>query len=188
MLWKGCGVLIFSCLATKTYTLSTYLNCFTMVILVSPTMYVFMENNIYLYISHLELCHFPCDKDEKNKKKKMQIKQTVWKIHLSQRTTKPTIRLVRPAKTWIFAGHTGLIVGFVLHWLIFIFHYHVNNKAADQPMQTHNLVRILQCAIHILTLVLRNQDIPCLCKQCRSRSVGSQLIWSCTVCSHVNMY
>ena len=28
-------------------------------------------------------------------------------------------------------------------------------------------------------------DIPCLCKQCRSRSVGfwiSQLIWICTVC------
>ena len=37
----------------------------------------------------------------------------------------------------------------------------------------------------LLTLVLLNPDIPCLCKQCRSRSVGfwrSQLIWSCTVC------
>ena len=36
-----------------------------------------------------------------------------------------------------------------------------------------------------LTLVLLNPDIPCLCKQCRSRSVGfwrSQLIWICTVC------
>ena len=36
-----------------------------------------------------------------------------------------------------------------------------------------------------LTLVLLNPDIPCLCKQCRSRSVGfwrSQLIWLCTVC------
>ena len=34
-------------------------------------------------------------------------------------------------------------------------------------------------------LVLLNPDIPCLCKQCRSRSVGffrSQLIWICTVC------
>ena len=31
-------------------------------------------------------------------------------------------------------------------------------------------------------------DIPCLCKQCRSRSVGffrSQLIWICTVCHQV---
>ena len=37
----------------------------------------------------------------------------------------------------------------------------------------------------ILTLVLLNPDIPCICKQCRSRSVGfwrSQLIWICTVC------
>ena len=36
-----------------------------------------------------------------------------------------------------------------------------------------------------LTLVLLNPDIPCLCKQCRFRSVGfwrSQLIWICTVC------
>ena len=39
-----------------------------------------------------------------------------------------------------------------------------------------------------LTLVLLNPDIPCLCKQCRSRSVGfwrSQLIWICTVCHGV---
>ena len=36
-----------------------------------------------------------------------------------------------------------------------------------------------------LNLVLLNQDIPCLCKQCRSRSAGffrSQLDWICTVC------
>ena len=40
-------------------------------------------------------------------------------------------------------------------------------------------------AFHHLTLVLLNPDIPCLCKQCRSRSVGfwrSQLIWICSVC------
>ena len=40
----------------------------------------------------------------------------------------------------------------------------------------------LVCALR-LTLVLLNPDIPCLCKQCRSWSVGlSQLIWICTVC------
>ena len=42
--------------------------------------------------------------------------------------------------------------------------------------------------ISMLTLVLLNPDIPCLCKQCRSRSVGfwrSQLIWICTVCHQV---
>ena len=43
--------------------------------------------------------------------------------------------------------------------------------------------------IHVvLTLVLLNPDIPCLGKQCRSRSVGffrSQLIWICTVCHKV---
>ena len=35
--------------------------------------------------------------------------------------------------------------------------------------------------LYILTLVLLNPDIPCVCKQCRCRSVGffrSQLIWS----------
>ena len=40
----------------------------------------------------------------------------------------------------------------------------------------------------LLTLVLLNPDIPCLCKQCRSRSVGfcrSQLIWIYTVCHSV---
>ena len=48
---------------------------------------------------------------------------------------------------------------------------------------------INKCKPHLknlnLTLVLLNPDIPCLCKQCRSRSVGfwrSQLIWICTVC------
>ena len=37
----------------------------------------------------------------------------------------------------------------------------------------------------LLALVLLNPDKPCLCKQCRSGSVGfcrSQLIWICTVC------
>ena len=37
----------------------------------------------------------------------------------------------------------------------------------------------------LLTLVLLNVEIYCLCKQCRSRLVGffrSQLIWICTVC------
>ena len=40
----------------------------------------------------------------------------------------------------------------------------------------------------MLTIVLLNLDIPCLCKQYRSRSVGffrSQLIWICTVCYSV---
>ena len=39
--------------------------------------------------------------------------------------------------------------------------------------------------------VLLNPDIPCLCKQCRSRSVGfwrSQLIWIFTVCHLVCVF
>ena len=39
--------------------------------------------------------------------------------------------------------------------------------------------------ILLLTLVLLNPDMSCLCKQCSSRSAGfwrSQLIWICTVC------
>ena len=45
--------------------------------------------------------------------------------------------------------------------------------------------KIVYIADSYLTLVLLNPDIPCLCKQCSSRSVGfwrSQLIWICTVC------
>ena len=43
-------------------------------------------------------------------------------------------------------------------------------------------IRILHT---LLTLVLLNPDMSCLCKQCRSRSVGffrSQTIWIYTVC------
>ena len=55
------------------------------------------------------------------------------------------------------AGPTSLFVGFIVRWLIF--------KCIEQ-----------------LTLVLLFPDMPCLCKWCRSRSVGLQLIWICTVC------
>ena len=43
---------------------------------------------------------------------------------------------------------------------------------------------------NILTLVLLNQDMPYLCKQCRSRPVGfwSQLIWIDTVCHSVFVF
>ena len=43
-------------------------------------------------------------------------------------------------------------------------------------------------SICLLILVLLNLDMPCLCKQWRSRSVGfcrSQLIWICTICHSV---
>ena len=55
----------------------------------------------------------------------------------------------------------------------------------------YSIFVILMCTYNIhkltnkLTLVLLNPDIPCLCKQCRPRSVGfwrSQLILICTVC------
>ena len=45
----------------------------------------------------------------------------------------------------------------------------------------------------LLILVLPNQDMPCLCKQCRSRSVGffEEANWSWSalfVIQYVNMY
>ena len=54
--------------------------------------------------------------------------------------------------------------------------------ASDQGLHCLSLI---QQYCRYLTLFLLNQDMPCLCKQCRSRSVGfwrSQLIWICTVC------
>ena len=84
---------------------------------------------------------------------------------------------------------------------------HADNEDSTQPAQKHVLIWVLTCStcpkvcflswnLHIpifwhtsakkvLTLVLLNPDLPCLCKQCRSRSVGfwrSQLTWICTVC------
>ena len=43
--------------------------------------------------------------------------------------------------------------------------------------------RLKEHEVRILTLVLLNPDIPCLCKHCRSRSVG--LFRICTVCNSV---
>ena len=97
-------------------------------------------------------------------------------LNLSQRMTKLTIRLVRPAKTqislriraawsectdrmcllqpqgypkrdkreplpywvmyrliWVFDGHTGLIVGFVLRWLIYLKGKPTQSKVSPSP-------------------------------------------------------
>ena len=70
-------------------------------------------------------------------------------------------------------GHTQKVI---LGWLVNVGH-------AILPQMYHNMH-------YWLTLVLLYPDIPCLCKQCRSRSVGfwrSQLIWICTVCHYVCM-
>ena len=48
-----------------------------------------------------------------------------------------------------------------------------------------------QFSILSLTFVLPVPDMPCLCKQCRSRSVGffrSQLVWICTGCHSVHEF
>ena len=73
-------------------------------------------------------------------------------------------------------------------WNICLYYFVRENKAWNfmwtvclrMPSET-----ILHCT---LTLVLLNPNIHCLCKHCRSRSVGfwrSQLIWICTVCHWV---
>ena len=53
-----------------------------------------------------------------------------------------------------------------------------------------DVILISSVPVHILflTFVLSNPDMPCLCKRCRSKSVGfwrSQLIWIYTVCHSV---
>ena len=49
---------------------------------------------------------------------------------------------------------------------------------------------VIAFELYYLTVVLLKPDIPCFCKQCRSRSVGlkSQLIWICTVCHLVSEF
>ena len=50
-------------------------------------------------------------------------------IYMRQRTKKPTIEHAISKDSdqhtggSVFAGHTGLIVGFVLHWLIYFFYF-----------------------------------------------------------------
>ena len=56
------------------------------------------------------------------------------------------------------------------------------------PSMLASLATKMYFSLQGLTLVLLNPDIPCLCKQCWSRSDGfwrSQLIWICTVCHQV---
>ena len=84
-------------------------------------------------------------------------------------------------------------------WLFFLFctqiiilysDYYLNKLIGQLAF-----VQISRCKLYSvdkfdknLTLVLLNPYIPCLCKQCRSRSVGlfrSQLIWIYTVCHSV---
>ena len=54
----------------------------------------------------------------------------------------------------------------------------------EPSLPTYTDTIYIDCKEAPLTLVLLSLDIPCLCKQCRSRSVGfwrSQLIWICSV-------
>ena len=72
--------------------------------------------------------------------------------------------------------------------ILFISNSQQNKKKISQASSTC-LVSFLSCRnpwdkLPILTLVLLNPEMSCLCKECRSRSVGfwrSQLIWICTV-------
>ena len=57
-----------------------------------------------------------------------------------------------------------------------------------QIQRRKNPIKFRNSGMKRLTLVLLIPDMSCLCKQCRSRSVGfwgSQLIWICTVCHSV---
>ena len=50
------------------------------------------------------------------------------------------------------------------------FRTYAHREDPDQPRHLSSLIR--QSLFCLLTLVLLNPDIHCLCKQCRSRSVG----------------
>ena len=86
---------------------------------------------------------------------------------------------------WIFSGHTseGMFSDITRLKCLISDMWHTSfiggSAIKSQPWQSKTFsISVL------LTLVLLNPDIPCLCKQCRSRSVGfwrSQLIWICTV-------
>ena len=79
--------------------------------------------------------------------------------------------------------------GLLCLWMLPLY-LHVNQKSDYDDIYYTVTHYSPQQMVHqsTLTLVLLKLDIPCLCKQCRSRSVGfwrSQLIWICTVCHSV---
>ena len=78
----------------------------------------------------------------------------------------------------------NIIIQYSKHHMFWIFVRIASYKKKRQK-RTCSSERKLSMVLRLLTLVLLNPDIPCLCQQCRSRSVGffrSQLIWNCTVC------
>ena len=87
-------------------------------------------------------------------------------------------------KGWHIVKLEIIIMGWdcKMHILIWIFIIHIYIMTPfSEPTDIH-------ICLNTLTLVLLSPDIPCLCKQCRSRSVGfwrSHLIWTCTVCHSV---
>ena len=83
-----------------------------------------------------------------------------------------------------------LLNSFLITGLVILFSSRDNTNAMSSLVFTKS-IKITAGVFYLLmllTLVLLNPDMLCLCKQCRSRSVGfwrSQLIWICTVCHSV---
>ena len=58
-------------------------------------------------------------------------------------------------------------------------------RSLDHLAMVLKVVAFCLAQIKDLTFDLLKPDVPCLCKQCKSRSVG---FWICTVCYYVNSY
>ena len=97
--------------------------------------------------------------------------------------------------SWLISCYNNLIISYQNH------HIYSNNKATTINMFVSYRVQVAflsdVCYI-VFTLSIRTHEflnpslaehgMPCLNKQCRSRSVGfwrSQLIWICTVCHYI---
>ena len=84
------------------------------------------------------------------------------------------------------AGRLSLMA---LWWCHSMSYMHLTCKKAIIPFIS---LRLASHSVGLLTLVLLNPDISCICKQCRSWSFGfwrSQMIWICTVSiKYMNSY
>ena len=90
-------------------------------------------------------------------------------------------------RAWRFQLDRLQLGGTQFEWNIKSLCSRKNMKKKNKQKKTNKIAQLFSSCVSysMLTLILLNSNMPCLCKQCRSRSVGfwrSQLIWICTAC------
>ena len=145
--------------------------------------FFFLQKNLFIF--------------KKKKKKKKKKKDFIFKkqnkglvFHLNHPTNvSPEFMKTKSCNCRVqnkYPLHTAQTCKLILAFTVCIFPKIQFSYDADHLLSTitYNIIMV-KVIENFLTQVMLNPGMPCLCKQCRSRSVGffrSQLIWICTVC------